>query len=647
MSHLESNQLKKAEQLFDACKIEEALELLNDQNLFEGLDLKQKSYYLFLKGLILLYQHNIEEAIKLGKQMLREGQKHNDQIYSFDGLFVIIDGLIQNDKFEEAQKKIEDAEYVLKLISSKPEKVLIIREVRLDLLRAAINRGLGNFEIAENYLKKILESQKELGNRFEFARANQIMAEIMMWGKSRFDLAIEYGKKVLSIAKEIKFNHIWIAVGNAVAAVAYYFIGELENSLKHYMKVIEIMRKFKGSLYIARTLNNIGNLHAELGDYEMALQYLEESLKLWEQDPLQLEDCIDSLIWVSLEKGDDERVQRYFHRLENMYNQRPDRQIEVLYKYNKALMLKNSSRIRDKAKAEKLFKRTLKTEIIIPDIKINTYIHLCDLLFTEYQISNDDEILDEINQNIAQLLTIAEKSRSYIIFCESFILQAKLALLSFNIKTARRCLTQAQKIAESHGIKRLAMKISNEHDNLLKEMHKWEILSESKASLAERIELARLDDHLKIMLKKRSVEIPEISEEDPVMLLILTEGGNLLYSKKFMEDFSFEDDILGGFLTTVNYIISEVFSEGLDRAVFGQYTLLMMSLQQFLVCYIFKGASYFAQHKIKVFVSLIQKDNSMWQSLQKFFQMSKSVQINDISSLDSKVMEIFAEKQNS
>jgi hypothetical protein len=140
------------------------------------------------------------------------------------------------------------------------------------------------------------------------------------------------------------------------------------------------------------------------------------------------------------------------------------------------------------------------------------------------------------------------------------------------------------------------------------------------------------------------IEVPEISKEDPVMLLILTEGGNLLFSKKFIEDISFEDDILGGFLTTVNCIISEVFSEGLDRAIFGQYTLLMMPIEPFLICYVFKGHSYFAYHKIKNFLDSIQNDNVIWQSLQNFFQKSKSIQVSDIPSLQSLVTAIFAEK---
>lgn len=642
MSRAKLNQLRKAEYFFDACKIEEALELLNDYSLYEGLDLEQKRYFQFLKGLILIYQHKIKEAIKLGKEMLREGQKHNNHVYSFDGLFVIIDGLILTDKFDEAQKKIEDAEDVLKLISTKPKKVLILREVRLDLLRAAMNIELDKFDIAEKYSKKLLESQKELGNRCEFARANLIMARIMMWGKSRFDLAIEYSKKILSIAKEIKFNHYWVAVGNAVAAVTYQCIGELENSLKHSMKVLEIVKQFKSNLYIAQTLNNIGILHAELGDYEMALQYLEESLKLWERDPLHIEDCIDSIIAVALKKGDIVLAQKKFQRLENMYNQTPDIQnVEFLYKYNKALMLKNSSRIRDKANAEKLFKRILKTETTTPEIIINSYIHLCDLLFAEYRMNKNDEVLEEINQNITQLLAIAEKSRSYLVFCETFILQAKLALLTFNIKAARRFLTQAQKIAELYGLKRLAMKISYEHDKLLMQTHIWENLNLSEVSLSERLKLAGLDEQMEDMVKKRITEFPDVKNEEPVLLLIVSEGGIPYYSHSFLEDKPFESHLFGGFLSTIDYFIKEVFSEGLDRAVFGKYTLLMKSISPFFISYVFKGDSYYALKKLERFKDRLQKEEEIWNGLLNNFEKNISIHLEDDPLFKSLINETF------
>ena len=118
-------------------------------------------------------------------------------------------------------------------------------------------------------------------------------------------------------------------------------------------------------------------------------------------------------------------------------------------------------------------------------------------------MTNDLEVLDEINPLIARLLDIAEKTGSYSILSETHLLQAKLSLLTFNIKKAKRFLTQAQQIAERFGLNQLAIKISNEHDELLKQLSMWENLKELKAPLKKRIELARLADQIKHMTKKR------------------------------------------------------------------------------------------------------------------------------------------------
>ncbi|MFX0043824.1 MAG: hypothetical protein ACFE8L_13005, partial [Candidatus Hodarchaeota archaeon] len=71
MSHPELNKLTRAEQLFDAGKLDEALEILNDWKQFEVLNPLQKSHFKFLKGLILFYQNKSEEVSKLGEQLLK------------------------------------------------------------------------------------------------------------------------------------------------------------------------------------------------------------------------------------------------------------------------------------------------------------------------------------------------------------------------------------------------------------------------------------------------------------------------------------------------------------------------------------------------------------------------------------------------
>ncbi|MFW9820372.1 MAG: tetratricopeptide repeat protein, partial [Candidatus Thorarchaeota archaeon] len=644
MSYPMLNQLTRAEELFDSGKLDEAFELLNNEIKFEELNYQQKDYFQFLKGLILFHQWKYDELIEFGEKIFQDGQNFNDNLKSFDGLYFIISGLILTERFKEALPKIEAAEECLGLIFDIPKKKNIQRIARIRLLKGIINLELNKLDWAEKCLESVLNFKNQLGNTFEIVWAYFMMARLMYQGRRMYDLAMKYIDKALSIAKKIKFNHFWIAYGQLSLGAIHSFTGEIDNSLKYHMKSLAIFREIKNNFFIAMTLMNIGGNYYQLGNIELAMKYAKECLSYHGKLTYTLEFPISNLVEVALEMGDNELAQHYFNQLENLYNQKKDGLTELVYLSTKALMLKMNSRIRDKAKAEKIFKKVINKDTLWRQFTIRAIIHLCDLLLSEYRFTNNNEVLDELNYYIAKLLNIAEISHSYNHFCEIYRLQAKLALINFDMKAARRFLTQAQKIAESHNLKRAAMKISCEHDELLRKTKIWENLKISDVPFSERLELTGLNEQMENMVKRRMIEVPEISKEDPVMLLIITEGGNLLFSKKFMQDFSFEDDILGGFLTTVNYIISEVFSEGLDRAVFGQYTLLMMPLQPFLVCYIFKGDTYFAHRKIKGFLDSIQNDNLIWQSLQKFYQKSKLVEMHSIPRLDSLITNTFIEK---
>ncbi|MFW9942977.1 MAG: hypothetical protein ACFFFT_18215, partial [Candidatus Thorarchaeota archaeon] len=562
MSHPGLKQLTRAEQLFDEGKLDEAFELLNDKLHLEGLNSQQKSHFQFLKGLILFYLNKGDDLISLGDTIYKEGQKCNDNLQSFDGLFFIILGLAIAGKFEEAFKLFEKAESVLKSISDVSKEIITQRKARLSVTKAFVGLRGGKVDLVEKSLVWILDSQEKFDKSFEIIWANLLMASYLFRVKINYDLCREHIKKALSLAKEIKFNHYWIALCQLYFGVYFSSIGELDKSLKYNIKSLELFRKIKSTFNVAILLGNMGEMYRERGEYKLAVEHLEESLYLLQQLPqgfISIEVVIGGLIDLAVEHGDNERTQKYFHRLENIYKQKKNESIELNYKFAKALILKTSSRIRDKAKAEELFKEIIETKTIAFDAIIQAHIHLCEILLMEYRIDNDSEILTELNHYIANLLIIAEKQHSYSVFCETFILQAKLALLNFDVKSARLFLAQAQKIAESYSMKRLAMKISFEHDELLRKTKMWENLKFSEVSISERLELSGVNEQMENMVKRRMIEVPEISKEDPVMLLILTEGGNLLFSKKFVEDFSFEDDILGGFLTTVNYIINEVF----------------------------------------------------------------------------------------
>jgi len=84
-----------------------------------------------------------------------------------------------------------------------------------------------------------------------------------------------------------------------------------------------------------------------------------------------------------------------------------------------------------------------------------------------------------------------------------------------------------------------------------------------------------------------------------------------------------------------------MFSEGLDRVFFGEYTLLMKSIPPFFISYIFKGDSYYALQKANYFIDRIQKEEDIWQNLLKSFQINQVIQLEDIPFLESLIIEIF------
>jgi len=209
---------------------------------------------------------------------------------------------------------------------------------------------------------------------------------------------------------------------------------------------------------------------------------------------------------------------------------------------------------------------------------------------------------------------------------------------------SRQLFTKAQQIAERYSLKLLAIKISNKHDDLLKQLDMWENLKESSSSLKERMEFTRLNEQIDNMIQKRAIDVPELTEEAPIVLLIISEGGRPLFSESFVEEWSFDDHLFGGFLSAINSFSSEMFSEGLNRANFGEYTIIMISVYPFQVCYLFKGQSYLALQRVTNFIDNIKEDINIWKTFNEYNQAYRLVQLKDIPSLEPLINEIFMDK---
>jgi hypothetical protein len=129
-----------------------------------------------------------------------------------------------------------------------------------------------------------------------------------------------------------------------------------------------------------------------------------------------------------------------------------------------------------------------------------------------------------------------------------------------------------------------------------------------------------------------------------VLLLIILEGGVLVFSYTFTDEWKRDSELFGSFLSAFTSFSNEFFSEGLDRAKFGHYTVFMKAIVNFSVCYLFKGQTYLAQQKLSRFVEHLQENDSIQQTLEKFQKSSQILELKDFPFLKSLITEIFIKK---
>ncbi|MFX0018546.1 MAG: tetratricopeptide repeat protein [Promethearchaeota archaeon] len=687
ISHSESKELIQAKKSIDEYKLDEADQLIKH---FEEKGVHTPYDVVLchsLKCELLFWQGLFEDTVKLAEQTYKESLGLGKNILSVDILLTMAWTLLMQGQgqTEKAQDIINQGEEMLKALTlesveeykqrkaniahlkgwayeqnSKADEAIKQFEVSISLgkeldakkeiayslvgLAHVFMRRKGEFERALKYLKQSLAYAEESGNKNVIAYCLYYIAQVHLV-RGEIDRSIMFFEQSLRICTEIN-NNIMIARVLTSLGMSYGMKGELNRSIRSYEQSLEIFKEFNYKFYMTVVLNNLSENYRMKGDLERALENIEQSMGLNRElgTIRNLAFNHDSLIKILIEMGDHERAQNCLRDLEQLNSQLNDKLINLMYLFDKALLLKTSPRARNRVKAEELLRRILGRGSLDLELLINALLNLCELLLTELQITNEVEILEEIKLHITQLLDLSEKSHSFWILGETYLLKAKLALISLNLKEARKLLTQGQKIAEKYGLTLLAQKISNEHDELLKQLTVWENLKKIETSLTERMDLARLNEQIGRMTQKRVIDIPKLTDEEPVLLLIVSEGGTPLFSQSFIEDKPFEDHLLGGFLTAINSFIGELFSEGLDRASFGEHTLLMSSLSPFFMCYIFKGQSYSAKHRIKFFINEIQRNKDVWETFKKYYKMNQEIQLKDIPALESLIIDIFIDK---
>ncbi|MFX0081239.1 MAG: tetratricopeptide repeat protein [Candidatus Hodarchaeota archaeon] len=276
------------------------------------------------------------------------------------------------------------------------------------------------------YAKKSLELYEQLNDQAGIAKSYSLLAYNYGFNvNGNLELAIEYAKRSLSI-KEI--DPMTKAENLKNLAIIYGTQGRLNEALQFAEEGYILAQEKKIDYLSALCSELIGATYRLQGDLKRALEYLENGLTHARNSGFVelIGWALYSLTLTHLDLDSYEQAQEYLKQFEEAAKKTKDKTTFKMYLMAKGLMLKASGRSRDRAEAENLFKQIVADEITNPQVFLNAVSTLCEILLEELEMSNNKEIISELEPLITKLLSFAEKTHSFMYTCLTKGFQAKL-----------------------------------------------------------------------------------------------------------------------------------------------------------------------------------------------------------------------------
>ncbi len=510
---------------------------------------------------------------------------------------------------------------------------------------------------AQLIYQQSLDIYKELGNELDAAYVLNNLGMIYAW-KGDYGLALEHSLQSLSISDELENERAKVIFLQSISEV-FFKLGELDRSLEYLEKCLSIYEDQNNKSGIASILNFLSRIFYRKGEIEKSMDFAKQSKEIYEQleeklglasvndtlgklelslgnvgkahsllkeslnfrsDQVNRMETTSTLFWlivVSIESNALNQVQTFLHRIQKIIEKQKNELSELRYHLASALILKTSSKQDILRKAKNMLRSILSGVLLDHELVSLARYHLCELLIKEIELFHEKDEVQKLATTIDKYYETAKQIESHTMYAECFWLKVQLSMIRHNYQEARIHLDQAQQITEDKGYRRLAMDIPRMRKMLESYFDlNVEPTIDTRANLVNDFSEPLNEDVIRLV-NKRTIDMPRFEDEEPVLLIIVYEGGVTIYSKKFSQKEMIDEMFVGGFLTAIDSFMHQTFATGgsIERIKHQEYTLLLKVENPLLFCYVYKGQSFTAIQKLDNIISELKKSITIWHAL--------------------------------
>lgn len=538
-----NDQLNKVRYLITHSAFLEAEKILQSINMSFLTDQENQTYQ-FLSVKLLNGTGRYNRCINLCNDILEKRKYQKISLHQLEIVSELSKALMSSHHYDESLKKVELAEnYLSKLTDLTPQdfkryeaSIFIIKgsiytkkgrsEDAIDLLVHGISLyvelhddlGLiqSYFQLGDVYfyLRDFDKVFYYLDNALALLEQNNYPLEkskvLGLLGSAntavgQYKKSLHYGQESMKIATEIGNDKQRFVSYNIIANV-YTLFGELDKALEFRQQALDLALKSGNVQDLATTYHNLSFSYRYKGDLVEAINLLEKGLKLDREikNNLNVANSLYELITACMDLKNKGQALEYLQELENININEKKPFINQAYQLALAYTLKGSQRPKDQFKALNIFEQVTSTDMIDFELYMFALLNYCEILFLEYQIANQDLVLEDIERVLELLYTSARNNNSYLILVQTYWLQSKYALLRLDDLKAKEMLAQAQLLAEEKKLTLLATVLEKENSLMTEQITKRQQYLKEHITLPERLELTQIQHLISSMIQKRS-----------------------------------------------------------------------------------------------------------------------------------------------
>ncbi len=332
------------------------------------------------------------------------------------------------------------------------------------------------FEGVEIYKRILPQLERQIGKNprdLSFVIWGKAMVE---WYEGNLDKALEFQEEVYNI--NVELGNRWLIVTHASFLAGMLIdASQIDKALEYSLAAIEDYEEYNLLFVNSFNYENLGKICQIKGEYDLALDYLEKCLKVRLQSdyyylPIR---TLFLMLNVAIDKNDEGLYNKYLAQIEEAVYKDPQKVHDQYYRIARALVLKASTRPKNWMSAIDILADVVEEEIYYYNIKVIALINLCELLMNEFSLSENVEVLEELENYSNKLEEIAnsQKQTSYSLRIESknirlltIWLRAQHSMQGENLMHAENLLEEAREIAKNEGLNRLVEKITNQQKKL-------------------------------------------------------------------------------------------------------------------------------------------------------------------------------------